>query len=221
MLVTARILRRMFDLLGRVRHLRRHVIFTDGGRRHETSRPAGWRGSGGCLDARLRMLAMLPVVMLTACGRPDDASLGARGAIDDRAPVRTDQRIVVAASPAQVWKVLTDVRHWPAWQHDVGSVSIADVPATGVSFRWTISGGTIHSRIVLFEPGRRLAWVGRFLVFHAVHVWTLVAANGGTEVRTTESIGGWPIGLFTSSEELGEADRRWLAALRHAVQAGS
>ncbi len=91
--------------------------------------------------------------------------------------------------------------------------------AAGVSFRWSVSGGTISSHIMLFEPGRKLAWVGRYFIFRAIHVWRLDALPGGaTVVTTTESLSGWPVAWFISSGELGEIDRRWLLALKNQAE---
>ena len=89
----------------------------------------------------------------------------------------------------------------------------------GTQFRWTTPGGTIHSRIVLFKPGHRLAWIGHMLIFRAIHVWTLASLpNGDTEVTTTETLSGWPIALFYSSDDLRQADQRWLDALRQEAE---
>ncbi|MGI4748064.1 MAG: SRPBCC family protein [Janthinobacterium lividum] len=139
--------------------------------------------------------------------------------VDDHAPVRATASIIIDAAPVDVWKVLADIRRWPEWEHDIQTTTVSRIPAIDVPFQWSTSGGTIHSRIMLFEPSRRIAWIGNLLIFHAVHVWVLHARpDGRTAVETHESMTGWPIGWLYSSKDLLEADRRWLAALKKEVE---
>ena len=156
---------------------------------------------------------------LAACGRQDDASLAARGEVDPDAPVRTSLSIAIKAPAALVWTVLSGIDQWPSWQPDIQKTSVVGPPETGVAFRWTTPGGTIRSRIELFEPGRRLSWIGHIMVFHAIHVWTLESLpNGNTKLSTSETLSGWPITLFYTSDDLRQADQRWLDALRREVE---
>ena len=171
------------------------------------------------VPASARILVAISVLgSLMSCGRDDDA-LAAHGAIDWHAPVQATVQVSIKATPAIVWRVLTDIARWPAWQPDIETTKIATDAAAGVPFVWTISGGTINSHIVLYEPERRLAWVGRLLIFRAIHVWELSSRRDGeTTVTTTESLGSWPITWFYSSDSLHEADRRWLAALKQEAE---
>ena len=163
--------------------------------------------------------ALLLLTALAGCGRSDDAAMAARGETNLRAPVRTASGMTIAAPAKTIWSVLIDIADWPAWQPDIQATAIAGPPGTGSPFEWTTASGTIHSRIMLFEPERRLAWTGHFLVFQAIHVWTLTALpNGDTEVTTTESLGGWPISLFYSSAELRRSDQQWLDTLRREAE---
>ena len=141
--------------------------------------------------------------------------MAARGEVDPDAPVRTSVSVAINAPPALVWAVLSDIAGWPSWQPDIQHAVVVEPVGAGTRFHWTTPGSTIHSRIVLFEPGHRLAWIGDLLMFRAIHVWTLGRLpNGDTEVSTAETLSGWPIALFYSSDDLRQADRRWLDALR-------
>ncbi len=181
------------------------------------------RGSGPVRRAVLSGCGSLTflclVASLTACGRQDDALQAAKGRIDRGAPVRTTIRVTIRAAPAVVWTTLSDISRWPSWQPDIPTTTIAAPAAAGVPFVWTTSGGTIRSRMVLYEPSHRLAWIGQMLVFRAIHVWELTSAGDGeTVVTTTESLSGWPIGWLYSSHALHEADARWLAALKREAE---
>lgn len=164
---------------------------------------------------RLRQVWFSLLFAVAGCGPDHFVSLARQGEIDAHAPILATASIIIDADPAVVWEVLTDIRQWPGWQHDISATSIDDPPAPGVRFEWSIPGATIRSRIMLFEPAHRLAWVGSLFVFRAVHVWILHARPGGqTLIETRELMTGWPIGWIYSSADLLEADRRWLAALR-------
>lgn len=157
--------------------------------------------------------------MLSGCGRQQDAALAASGEVDPAAPVRTHVEVAIKAPPSLVWAVLGDISQWPSWQPDIEKTAVTGPVGPGTAFDWTTAGGTIHSRIALFEPERRLAWTGHFLIFRAIHVWTLTRRpDGGTEVSTTETLSGWPITLFYSPDDLRQADLRWLDALRREVE---
>lgn len=189
--------------------------------------PAAFARASAARPAHRRMIAnrahplriVLLITTLAGCGRPDDATLAVRGATDTSTPVHAAVSLAIKAPVETVWSVLIDIADWPTWQPDIQATSITGPPRANTSFEWKTSGGTIRSQIKLFEPERRLAWVGHLLVFRAIHVWTLaVLPTGNTEVTTTESLGGWPITLFYSSDELQRSDQRWLDALRREAE---
>jgi len=105
------------------------------------------------------------------------------------------------------------------WQPDISEASISGPLAAGAHFTWTTGGAKIHSRIALLEPGSRLAWTGTAFQAKAVHVWRLKRLpDGQTEITTEESMDGFLLGLFFSSEKLQENDRRWLEDLKQAAE---
>ena len=163
---------------------------------------------------RFNLLVGLLSLLLSSCGRPTDQSLASHGTINKDAPVKATAQIIIAAPANRVWDILTDIQNWPSWQTDITIVAIDQQPAVGVSFEWSTGAGNIHSRVALYKPQRQIAWTGRLLAFHAIHVWTITSLpNGKTLVTTSESMSGWPIALFFTSNDLLDADRRWLVYL--------
>jgi hypothetical protein len=127
------------------------------------------------------------------------------------APVKAQAQIIIRAPQAKVCGILADVQGWPKWQTDISHV-VTGSPETGVTFSWALDDTNIISRIVAFDPNRMIGWAGRVFTARAVHLWSLTALpDGGTEVGTRESIGGWPISMFYSSGELLDSNRHWLA----------
>jgi hypothetical protein len=151
-------------------------------------------------DGRMRSFFFFGFLLffLSGCGGSTDQSLAGQGAINDGAPVKAQAQNVIDAPAAQVWNILVDIQDWPRWQTDITAVSIKQEPAVGVRFEWSTGQGSIHSRIALFQPQRRLAWTGRLFIFHAIHAWILTPLpDGRTLVQTRESMSGWPIGLLS------------------------
>jgi uncharacterized protein YndB with AHSA1/START domain len=121
---------------------------------------------------------------MTTQTRPDDA------AIADDAPVVSSVELVIDAPVDTVWRVLTAIDDWPAWNPDVKSVAIEGAAVEGASFRWRAGPGTIRSTILRVDRPRLIAWSGRTLGIRAIHVWRLEQRNGATLVRTEESYEG-------------------------------
>jgi hypothetical protein len=111
-------------------------------------------------------------------------------AIADDAPVVSSVELEIDAPVGAVWDVLVAIDEWPGWNPDVKSVSIEGPARKGASFRWKAGPSTIRSTIVQFDRPRLLAWTGRTLGIHAVHVWRLEQLGSGTLVRTEESYEG-------------------------------
>ncbi len=164
---------------------------------------------------RLTKTLTLLTLFLAGCSQSTNQSLARQGAINQNAPVKADTQIIINAPPNRVWTILTSIQNWPKWQPDITSAAIAQQPAVGVPFEWSTGAGTIHSRIARYEPQQTIAWTGRLLIFHAIHIWTITALpNGETKVETRESMSGWPITWLYSSASLLQADQRWLADLK-------
>ena len=136
--------------------------------------------------------------------------------INSGAPVSTHQRIFIAAHPARVWAVLTDVSRWAAWQPDIKQSQLNGALQAGTSFDWKSGGVGIHSTLHTVAPARELGWTGTSLGVYAIHNWTLTAMPGGTEVTVDESMQGLLARLFAGpfGRGLVKGTRRWLELLK-------
>jgi uncharacterized protein YndB with AHSA1/START domain len=104
--------------------------------------------------------------------------------------VKGSAEIDIEAPPQLVWEVLTRFENWPNWNPEVKSMSFAGRLAPGSEFRWKAGPGTIVSTLDRIEPPRHIAWRGRTLTIDAYHEWWLEPRDGGTYVRTEESLSG-------------------------------
>lgn len=110
--------------------------------------------------------------------------------IDPAAPAVTRQSRTVAGTPEQVFAVITDIEGWPRWQPEVTRATVRGPLEVGTTFTWR-SGVPIRSTVTVLDPNRAITWTGRTVGTRAVHSWTLEAVDGGTLVRTEESMDGW------------------------------
>ena len=117
--------------------------------------------------------------------------------IDRDAPAWAEREIDIAAPIEVVWDVLAGVDDWPRWFTEGTSAAIAGPVAPGTTLRMkSRDPGTITARIETAEPPHVLGWTGRTLGISAVHVWRLERSEGGTRVRTQESMDGLPVRLL-------------------------
>ena len=119
--------------------------------------------------------------------------------IDPTAPVRASGEIEIDASAEQVWETISDIARWPEWNPDVTAASIEGPLAPGTQFRWKAGPGTIRSTLVEVDSPKVIAWTGKTLGIHAVHVWRIVENGGRVKLRTEESWSGLPVRLLPSA----------------------
>jgi uncharacterized protein YndB with AHSA1/START domain len=145
--------------------------------------------------------------------------LAADGKIDENAAVKASSEITIHASPENVWHLLTDIDNWPKWQSTISAAKINGPLESGSTFEWTNGGTEIKSRIALARPVTQLAWTGIAHKARAIHVWNLQPLpDGGTLVKTIESMDGFMLKLFYSSDDLAKSQRLWLDALKHRAE---
>jgi iron-sulfur cluster repair protein YtfE (RIC family)/uncharacterized protein YndB with AHSA1/START domain len=111
-----------------------------------------------------------------------------------KVPVSGSNSVTVAATPEQVWAVLSDVTRTGEWSHECHTTTWLDGPAAGVGarFRGTNKAGwSTWSRpctITAWEPGRLLAYETKGpRIAQDSSEWTfqLEPVDGGTRITQT------------------------------------
>jgi Polyketide cyclase / dehydrase and lipid transport. len=162
--------------------------------------------------------------LLSACAPSDHqlAELGRRGAIQANAPVKASSILIVHAPARVVWRTLADVATWPRWQPGIEAVSSNGTLGEGTLFTWKTDGTTIHSRVVLFDPPHRLAWIGQADMAHAVHVFVLAPLGPhATRIESRESMDGPLLDWFYDSAALQASEDALLQNLKKAAEAAT
>ena len=172
------------------------------------------------LIALLLVFAMAILVMIAMLSSQSHLDQLARsGVIDEKAPVKAHLAITINAPAEKVWGLLADLKNWPKWQPDISDVELSGPVQSGSSFSWSTGGSEIHSKIAVVRPQERLVWTGTAYGAKAIHAWTLERLPGGrTLVKTDESMNGFLLSFFYSSEKLKEGDQRWLDDLKQAAE---
>jgi uncharacterized protein YndB with AHSA1/START domain len=165
-------------------------------------------------------LLILPALSCASSGSQDKLqSLAAQGQIQDNAPVKASSEITIQAPPEAVWKILTGIDEWPQWQSTVPSAHLDGALQPGTTFAWKSGSAEIQSRLALVRRNEQIAWTGTAYKAHAIHIWSLQPLpNGGTLVKTKESMDGFMLTLFYSSKDLAKSQDVWLQALKHRAE---
>ena len=67
--------------------------------------------------------------------------------INRQAPLVTRKELFIQATPADVWKIHTDINAWSQWQPDI-TLSRLDAPLiVGSMFQWKSGGLTITATV--------------------------------------------------------------------------
>lgn len=95
--------------------------------------------------------------------------------------------VMVAADPATLWSVMSDIDRWPSWSRDITAAKLEGALAPGTSFTWAAGPGTIRSTLIGVEPERLLAWAGSTMGIRAVHISRVEQRGDETWLVTEES----------------------------------
>lgn len=170
------------------------------------------------------MSLALSCLLLAACAPSNRtlAALARHGAIQVDARVKAASTVTIHAPAEVVWRILADVTAWPRWQPGVETVSCSGHLDDGASFTWQTGGTTIHSRVELFDPPHRLAWIGRAGMARAIHVFALVPLGPrDTQVESRESMDGPLLDWFYDSADLQSSEDTLLKNLKRAAETTS
>lgn len=106
--------------------------------------------------------------------------------------------IVIEATPAQVWAVLTDFEAYPQWNPFVKSLT-GDV-AVGRRIKVLLPGMTFTPKVLVFDAPREFKWLGNLFIpglFDGEHRFQLLDnGNGSTTFIHSERFNGLLVGLF-------------------------
>ena len=140
--------------------------------------------------------------------------------IDRNALVIASAEITIAAPPARVWEVFTNVAAWPEWHEAIVSASLDGPLVAGSTFIWSTAGMEIASTVGELIPGERIVWAGLARGIMAIHLWRFAPAEGGTLVQTEESWDGASVRPQADALKLTleESLRAWLVSLREAAE---
>jgi len=137
-----------------------------------------------------------------------------------------ESRIVVAASPADVWETLVDFESYPAWNPFI--VSASGTPAVGerLAIRIRPPEGRemgFKPRVTAAVPGERLEWLGHLGVrglFDGRHEFRLEPlADGRTKLVHRETFSGVLVGLLLNERAIRNGFRAMNAALKQRAEA--
>jgi hypothetical protein len=141
------------------------------------------------------------------------------GRLDENAPVRAVDSIVIAAPVAAVWQLIIDMGNWPTWRSDARVTRLGAIEADA-GFRWKIRGASIRSTFAVVAPERELAWTGVAMGWiKAIDRIRLAAAEDGrTTVTMEESMSGPLLTLFYSEGKLRQGHQDMLRMLKTAAE---
>jgi hypothetical protein len=136
--------------------------------------------------------------------------------INPKAPVITNDEIIINASLLDIWTIHTDINAWSDWNDEITASKIETAPAIGKTFNWTISGMEIASTISELIPGQKIAWSGTINGVQGIHIWLFRDMGDGVLVSTAESLDGDGVAeqLDFYQEGLDKTLRVWLENLK-------
>jgi len=111
--------------------------------------------------------------------------------VDLNAPLVARREIFIDAPIEAVWRILSDIPRWPAWQPDITSMRLEGDLQPGAVFRWKALGSTLSAQLQAVEPPRQIGWISHTAGMKSTHIYMLEAHGARTRVVTEESLAGW------------------------------
>jgi uncharacterized protein YndB with AHSA1/START domain len=113
------------------------------------------------------------------------------------------EEIVIEAPPEKVYRILSDINHWPDWQSNVSRANLEGSPEVDKPFTWRSGGLKIRSRLHTVNPVSEFGWTGRIWWISAVHNWTITDRGERCVVTVEESLRGFLAGGMRKSLQEG------------------
>ncbi|WP_041344221.1 SRPBCC family protein [Runella slithyformis] len=136
--------------------------------------------------------------------------------INENAPVKQKNQIVINAVPEKVWAVLTDINQWGSWNEKITEAQASETQKVGARFDWKVNGASIKSILHTVSTHKAFGWSGTTFGGSAIHNWFLTAHQAGTLVNVEESMEGWLVSLFKNkmNRDLAKDMQFWLEMLK-------
>jgi hypothetical protein len=132
--------------------------------------------------------------------------------VDSSAKCFSKEEIIINSPMENVFKILSDINNWPAWQSSVTKAQINATPEVGVKFKWKAGRLNINSKLHTVNANSEIGWTGRIWWIKAVHNWYLSNENNETKVIVKESLTG--LGSSLMQKSLNEGMRKNLVELK-------
>jgi uncharacterized protein YndB with AHSA1/START domain len=110
---------------------------------------------------------------------------------DRNAQAYLKEEILIQAPVDKVYRVVTDINHWPEWQSAVSEAKLQTLLAEGAEFVWKVNGLRIKSRIHTVNEKSELGWTSKMFWIEAVQNWQFFEEEGNARVRIEESLSGF------------------------------
>jgi uncharacterized protein YndB with AHSA1/START domain len=124
-------------------------------------------------------------------------------------PVRTEKVVVIAAPPARVWDVMSDVERWPEWTASVTSVRRLDDGPFRVGSRARIRQPRLPPAtwtVTELVVGQTFTWVAAGPGFRSIGSHSVRPEGSGSVATLTLDQAG-PLGVLVARLTAGLADR--------------
>jgi len=157
-------------------------------------------------------LFALAILLITAHLKAQEMNID----VDSSAGCFSKEEIIINSPVENVFKILSDINNWPAWQSAVTKAKIDGTIEPGVTFKWKAGGLKINSELHTVNPYSEIGWTGRIWWIKAVHNWSLSNDANGTKVIVEESLKGFGSSIMQKS--LIEGMRKNLLELKNKAE---
>ena len=107
-----------------------------------------------------------------------------------------EQIIDVAAPPARVWEIMTDIERWHEWTPSISSIERLDSGPFGLGSRARVRQPRLQPalfEVTGFEPGRSFTWAARSGGIAALAVHEVMPTTDASRVKLVLNLEGWPL----------------------------